>query len=98
MADKMPGQLTNAEKSERAQELISLGKELEMSFLQRFIGRTESVLIESKRSDGYSFGFTDSYVRVLADRYDPNTLVDVKIKNITEDKNGELSLLSDSCG
>ncbi len=95
LADKMPGQLTNAEKSARAQELISIGKELELLFLEGFIGRKETVLVESKQPDGHSFGYTDSYVRVLTDYTEPNTLVDVIIKSVTEDKNGELSLLSD---
>lgn len=97
LADKMPGQLTNAEKSERTQELISVGKELERSFLERFIGRTERVLIETEHSDGLWGGFTDSYVRVLTASGAPNEFVDVNIKAIMEDKNGELSLLSDNC-
>ena len=98
LADKMPGQLTNVEKSARAQELISVGKELELSFIKRFIGRTEKVLIESEQPDGRSFGYTESYVRVLTAAAEPNTIVEVKIHSITEDKNGELSLLSDSRG
>lgn len=97
-ADSMPGQLTNAEKSDRAKELIALGKELEKTFLEKYLGRTESVLIESKQKDGLYFGFTDSYVRVLTEDAEQNSLVDVKIKTITEDKNGELSLLSDRRG
>ena len=96
LADRMPDQLDNQEKSRRAQELIIVGRELEKSFLGRFIGRTESVLIETKHDDGLSFGFTDSYVRVLTEHAEPNTLVDVNIKSVTEDSNGELSLLSDS--
>ncbi|MBO4848483.1 MAG: tRNA (N(6)-L-threonylcarbamoyladenosine(37)-C(2))-methylthiotransferase MtaB [Clostridia bacterium] len=97
LADRMPGQLTNAEKSARAQELISVGRLLERTFLERFIGRTERVLIESKHDGGLYFGFTDSYVRVLTADAEPNTFADVNIRSITEDKNGELSLLSDNC-
>lgn len=95
LADKMPGQLTNAEKADRAQELISVGKELERSFLEKFIGSKESVLIETEKADGRSFGFTDSYVRVLCPKAEPNMIIEVDIKSIQEDKNGELSLLSD---
>ncbi|MBO4384578.1 MAG: tRNA (N(6)-L-threonylcarbamoyladenosine(37)-C(2))-methylthiotransferase MtaB [Clostridia bacterium] len=96
-ADKLPGQLTNNEKAERAKELIALGHELEYGFLKSFIGRDEKVLIESKQKDGLYFGFTDSYARVLSLYGEPNELKDVRIKSITEDKNGELSLLSDNC-
>ncbi|MCR5809179.1 MAG: tRNA (N(6)-L-threonylcarbamoyladenosine(37)-C(2))-methylthiotransferase MtaB [Clostridiales bacterium] len=96
LADKMPGQLTNAEKAERAQELIALGRKLERAFLEKHIGRTESVLIETEHDDGLFAGYTDSYVRVLTKNAEANTLVDVKIGSITEDRNGELSLLSDN--
>lgn len=95
VADRMPGQLTNAEKTARAQELIAEGKKLERAFLERFIGRTEKVLFETEQENGLVGGFTDSYVRVLAKNALPDTLVDVKILSLTEEKNGELSLLSD---
>ena len=98
LADKMPGQLTNAEKAARAQELIKLGKVCERRFLERFIGRKETVLIETKLKDGMLSGFTDSYVRVLTHFGAPDTLVEVNIDSIKEDANGELSLLSDSSG
>lgn len=97
IADRMPGQLTNAEKSARAQELIAEGKAEERAFLERFIGRTESVLVESKHDNGLMGGFTESYVRVLVPEAEPDTLINVVIKSIKEDKNGELSLLSDNC-
>lgn len=97
VADRLSGQLTNNEKAERAKELITIGHELEYGFLKRFLGRDEEVLIETKQKDGLRFGFTDSYVRVLTDSGEPNELIGVRIKNITEDKNGELSLLSDNC-
>ena len=96
LADKMPGQLTNAEKASRAQELISLGKRLERNFLEKFIGRREQVLIETEYCDGSASGFTDSYIRVKTHCGRPNEIVDVSIKTITEDKKGELSLLSDN--
>ena len=93
VAADMPGQLTNAQKAERAGQLIALGKELEREFLTRFIGRTESVLLETKHPDGLNSGFTDSYVRVFTPDGEPNSFVNVNIKTILEDRNGELSLL-----
>lgn len=98
LADRMPDQLTNAEKSARAQELIALGKKLERAFIARFIGRRERVLIETEEADGFMSGYTDSYVRVLTKEGRPNEFVDVIPDSIKEEKNGELSLLSDSRG
>ncbi len=98
LADKMPGQLTNAEKSARAQELISVGRELERKFLEGMIGKTVTVLTETACDNGLVSGYTDNYVRVLIPHAPLNTLAEATTKSITEDKNGELSLLSDHCG
>ena len=98
LADKMPGHLTNNEKSARAQELIEVGKELETSFLEKHIGRTVSVLTESVNEDGLASSFTDNYIRVFVPHAPANVLTDAKIKSIMEVKKGELSLLSDSIG
>lgn len=98
LADKMPGHLTNNEKSLRAQELIEVGKELETSFLEKHIGRTVTVLTESVNVVGLASGFTDNYIRVFIPHAPVNELAEVKIKSIMEVKKGELSLLSDSIG
>ena len=89
----MPGQLTNAEKANRAQQIIACGKELEREFLGSFIGKTDSVLIETRQSDGMYCGYTDTYVKVCTDKGSPNEIIKVNIKSIKEDENGELSLL-----
>lgn len=96
-ADKMPGQLTNAEKSKRAGELIAVGAELEKAFLSAYIGTSQDVLIE-KNSGGYSYGCTDTYARVkVSGIIPPNTMAHVQIIKMEEDTDGELSLLS-HCG
>lgn len=97
LADKMPGQLTNAVKADRAKELIAVGKKLERRFLESFIGARETLLIETQHGDGTASGYTDSYVRVYTENAEPNKLVEVNIKSLTEDRSGELSLLSDNC-
>lgn len=94
VADRMPGQLENAVKSARAQELIALGRRLERRFLEGFLEREVRVLVETEHREGLMGGFTDSYVRVLTGSGAPGELINVKIKSITEDENGELSLLS----
>lgn len=95
-AADMPGQLTNAVKAQRAAEISALGKQLEREFLTGFIGREESVLIETMNADGLYGGFTDSYVKVLTPKGSPNSFVSVRINSIKEDESGELSLLSDN--
>ncbi len=97
-AASMPNQLSNAEKSRRAQELIAVSRELEHDFLSSYIGKTVEVLIE--RSDrGSSAGCTDTYARVVIDsELPPNTLARVQITEVKEENDGELSLLSHCFG
>lgn len=93
-ADKMDGQLTNAEKSRRALELIAVGAELERDHLAAYIGKEAEVLVE-KNEDGWSVGHTDTYVRVkIEGNFAPNSMVRVRINEMKEDNDGELSLLS----
>lgn len=93
-ADKMDGQLTNAEKSRRALELIAVGAELEREYLAEYIGKEAEVLVE-KNEDGWSVGHTDTYVRVkIEGNFAPNSMVRVRINEMKEDNDGELSLLS----
>ena len=92
-ADAMPGQLSNAEKSRRAGELIAAGRESEHEYLEQYVGETVNVLIE-KCVDNVSYGCTDTYAAVrINSAITPNTFADVKIKYIKEDMNGELYLL-----
>ena len=90
-ADRMPCQLTNKEKSDRARELIAKGRLLERQFLSRFIGRTMTVLVE-ENSDGSSFGCTDNYIRVrIPYAVMPDTLTEVRLDGI-EEADGEIRL------
>ena len=97
-AAAMPNQLSNAEKSRRASDLIAVSRDLERTYISRFIGREETVLIEETQN-GLSFGCADTYVKVIVDtELPPNTLARVQIKSIKEEKDGELSLLSHRIG
>lgn len=97
-ADKMPGQLTNSEKSRRAGELIQEGKRLEKQYLSSHISKEAEVLIE-ENENGFSAGYTDTYVRVqVSGTIAPNSMVRVHIDQMKEDTDGELSLLSHCVG
>lgn len=94
----MPNQLSNAEKSRRAGELIAVSRELEREYISRYVGRVETVLVE-KKENGLSFGCTDTYVKTIIDtELPPNTLVRVQIDSVKEENDGELSLLSHRIG
>ena len=97
-AAAMRDQLSNAEKSRRAGELIAVSRELEREYISRYVGKAETVLVE-ETENGLSFGCTDTYVKTVIDtELPPNTLVRVQIDSIKEEKDGELSLLSHRIG
>lgn len=62
-ASKFPDQLPYAERKERNRKLIALGEEVKAAFIQKNIGRTASVLIESHQK-GLARGWTDNYLQV----------------------------------
>lgn len=47
----------------RSEELITLGNELKLQFLNTHIGKTMKVLLEEYK-DGYLYGYTSNYIRV----------------------------------
>ncbi len=59
----MPGQLSNAEKEQRARELIALGDETSLAYRARWIGRSAPVLVEEKQN-GRWLGYTPEYIQV----------------------------------
>ena len=62
-ADKMPGQLTTAQKEQRARELIALGAETAEAYRQSWLGQTAEVLLEEPEGN-FWVGYTPEYLRV----------------------------------
>lgn len=86
VADKMPDQLTDKEKSVRSDELTVIDDKYMNEFREWYVGRDEEILIEEEKEiDGeiYSVGHTKEYVRVaVPGRYRANELVGVRILGI----------------
>lgn len=79
-ADLMDEQIPENIKKERVKRLIDVSNNLEKEYLDSFISKTVSVLIEENK-DGYSIGHTGNYlkVKILGD-IKANEIVSVKIK------------------
>lgn len=63
VADKLSGQVENAEKQRRSQKMIALTKQSEAEFLSKFVGTTVEVLAETVEEDTVS-GYTPNYLAV----------------------------------
>jgi threonylcarbamoyladenosine tRNA methylthiotransferase MtaB len=75
-----------SKKSERSKMLHILSEKKRREFYEGQIGRTGHVLFEESHSNGMMEGFSENYVRFVAE-YDPllvNTIQPVRYKSITE--------------
>ncbi len=66
-AQDMPGQLSQSVKSGRAEELIEIGRQMELEYKKQFLHKEIEVLIEEKLLIGdkyYQIGYTKEYVKI----------------------------------
>ena len=59
-ADKMPGQVMNAVKEERAHRAAEVAAQMEQAYLQHWVGQALPILFEESR-DGLWHGHTPQY-------------------------------------
>jgi threonylcarbamoyladenosine tRNA methylthiotransferase MtaB len=73
-------------RAERNRTLRELGSRKKEEFYRQFIGKTVTVLIESKRHDGAFHGLTGEYVRVelQGEKFSVNDIVRVKIETVLD--------------
>jgi threonylcarbamoyladenosine tRNA methylthiotransferase MtaB len=86
-AAELDGAVAPEEKKARSSELRALSNQLSRRFRESLVGRTASVLFETRDQDGYLSGLTDHYVRVRAHVGEDhiNRITDVKITGVLED-------------
>lgn len=76
MENKVPGDI----KKDRARRLISLSQELENAYIEKFISRKISVLIE-REDKGYYYGVSEEYIPVkLKGKYECNEIYDIVLE------------------
>lgn len=63
-AAEMPDQIERREKERRAAVLLKTADRLRQNFLQSQVGKTDDVLLESRRPDGSFHGYTANYTPV----------------------------------
>lgn len=92
LADRMPEQVPEAVKKERADRLSALEKRMAEAFLQSRVGRTVSVLFEREKSPDFHNGHAKDYTTVFVpagtqDGSFRNRVYDVRITGV---ENGKL--------
>ncbi len=73
-------------KKERAKNLIQTADEISRKIKKGFLGKTVTVLVEKRRKDEYSFGYSEHYLPVLIkEKLKTNQLIKVKIEDLEGD-------------
>lgn len=62
-AAKMENQVDGNVSSKRSEELISIGNDLKSKYMNKYLGKTLDVLLESY-DNGYLYGYTPNYIKV----------------------------------
>lgn len=82
-AASMPNQVDGKIKKERAKRLIELSKELEIEYMNKFVGKTVEVLTENNKDD-ITYGHTGNFLHVKINKVLPNDLLKmVKITSVS---------------
>ena len=80
VASKMENKVLGNVKKDRARRLISLSQELENAYIEKFISRKISVLIE-REDKGYYSGVSEEYIPVkLKGKYECNEIYDIVLE------------------
>lgn len=80
VASKMENKVLGNVKKDRARRLISLSQELENAYIEKFISRKISVLIE-REDKGYYYGVSEEYIPVkLKGKYECNEIYDIVLE------------------
>ena len=86
VADKMDGQIEKSVKAQRVRELSAVAEKQRNEFLISQIGKTLSVLVETRQDDGLYLGYTPNYtpVKILSDAK-IGDIVNVEILSVEND-------------
>ena len=85
VADKMDGQIEKSVKTVRVAELSKIADKIRNEFLEKQIGKTLSVLIESRQSDNMYLGYTANYTPVKCENGVVGEIKDVVITSVEND-------------
>lgn len=82
VASEMPNQIDERVKKERVRKIIDISKDLEIEYMNKFVGKEMYILPETIKN-GYLYGHTTNYlnVKVKSDKK-LNNLIKVKIEKV----------------
>ena len=86
VADRMDGQIEKSVKAQRVKELSAVAEKIRNDFLLSQVGKTLSVLMETRQDDEMYMGYTANYTPVKVSKdVEIGDVVDVKICRVEND-------------
>ena len=89
-AIEMDGIVPKQQRSQRSKKLRILSGKLQRAHYQKFIGTTQTALMERENKNGLLFGYTDNYIKVKIPFDKELVQQKLKIKLLSHDENGNI--------
>ena len=90
LAATFEGLVPKQKRAERSKKLRILSEKLQRTHYQKYLGTTQTALMEQENKNGFLFGFTDSYIKVKIPYLKELIQEKIKIKLLSFDENGQI--------
>ena len=90
LAATFDGVVPKQKRSERSKMLRILSDKLQRVHYQKYLGTTQTALMEQENKNGFLVGFTDNYIKVKIPFSEELIQKKIKIKLLSFDKNGQI--------
>jgi len=90
MAINFDGVVSKQERSERSKMLRILSEKLQRAHYERFLGTTQTALMERENKNSFLFGYTDNYIKVRIPFSKDFVKQKLKITLLSHDENGNV--------
>jgi len=90
IAINMDGVVSKQKRAERSKKLRILSEKLQTAHYQKFLGTTQTALMEKENKKNFIFGYTDNYIKVKIPFSKKIVQQKVKIKLLSHDENGNV--------
>ena len=99
LAITFEGVVEKHKRAERSKTLRILSNKLQRSYYQKYIGSTQTVLLETENKNGFLYGFTDNYIKVKIPFSKDLTQKKINLKLLSFDENGNIlsKIKEDTC-
>ena len=90
LAATFDGIVPKQKRAERSKKLRILSDKLQRAHYQKYLGTTQTALMEQENKNGFLFGFTDNYIKVKIPYSKELMQKKIKIKLLSFDENGQI--------